>query len=82
MTPCSTCPKVPDDASAKTREHAVELSDRNRQAYEHYRECRAVGEWPRDWLVRRNARLIREIEDMAERTAAVRSLASLFNKGG
>lgn len=46
-----------------TPENPRTLSDRNRQAYEHYQECRAVSQFPDDSIVRRNARLIRLIED-------------------
>ena len=37
----------------------------NEIAYEHYRECRAVGQFPDDPIVRRNAAIIRGIEDDA-----------------
>ena len=39
----------------------------NELAYEHYRECRAVGEFPDDPIVRRNAVIIRSVEDEIER---------------
>jgi hypothetical protein len=64
LTPCSSCPKIPDGAEPKP-ENAVELSVRNRMAYQHYLECKAVGEFPVDAIVRRNAGVIREIEDVA-----------------
>ena len=43
----------------------------NELAYEHYRDCRAVGSFPDDPVVRRNAAIIREIEDDAERNKEV-----------
>lgn len=46
------CPKIAPDAG-------IELSGRNREALEHYLECRAVGQFPQDPIVARNARLIR-----------------------
>ena len=35
----------------------------NAHAYLHYLECKATGRFPNDPIVRRNARLIRQIED-------------------
>jgi hypothetical protein len=39
------------------------MSDKNFAAWRHYRQCRAVGIFPDDPIVRRNAEIIREIED-------------------
>lgn len=39
------------------------LSAKNRQAYEHYLQCKAVGKFPEDAIVYRNAGIIRRIED-------------------
>lgn len=63
VTPCIRCPKIPEDAPAKVRRFAIEMSRQSRQAYVHYLECRSVGAWPTDPIVRRNARIIRLIED-------------------
>lgn len=49
------------------------LSEQNWQAYTHYLECRAVGEFPNDPIVRRHARLIRQIEDAADRQTLLRA---------
>ena len=50
------CPKgTPDQQNS--------LNERNRQAYRHYLECRATGNFPDDPIVRRNAVLIRAEED-------------------
>jgi hypothetical protein len=72
-TPCSSCPKVVASAEQKRTLHflqlrsmAVELNDRNRQAYKHYLECRAVGQFPDDAVVRQNAVIIRAEVDWAE----------------
>ena len=43
------------------------LSAENRQCYRHYLECKAVGDFPKDWTVRRNAAIIRRIEEDVER---------------
>ena len=69
LPPCRTrangCPKgTPEDSRA--------LTDTNWQAYQHYCECRAVGQFPDDPIVRRNAALIREAADSAERELALR----------
>jgi len=82
-TPCRWCPKIPEGA-AKVRANAVELNERNAAAYLHYRECRAVGSFPDDWIVRRNARAIREVEDAAERfrqSEHLMNLAALLRAG-
>ena len=65
VTPCHQCPKT----STGRREDAVEIDRRTVQVYRHYRECRAVG-WQvseaNDPIVRRNAAIVREIEDAAD----------------
>ena len=38
-----------------------ELTERNAQAYRHDQECRAVGRFPEDAIVRRNAAIIAEV---------------------
>ena len=50
-----------------TPENPLSLSDLNREAYRHYRECRATGSFPDDPIVRRNAAIIRREEDRANR---------------
>jgi hypothetical protein len=57
--PCQTdrgCPKG-------TPENPKTLSDANEMCYQHYRECRAIGCFPDEAVVRRNAALVRDIED-------------------
>jgi hypothetical protein len=71
-TPCGWCPKIPP-GEPLVPASAVELSDKNAAAYFHYVECRAVGEFPRDAIVVRNAALIRAAEDIAERVQQTRS---------
>ena len=62
-----------------TPERPNTLSAKNAAAYEHYLESRATGQFPDDPIVRRNARLIRMIEDLAEqrRMADMLGLARL-----
>lgn len=71
-TPCQWCPKIPPGESPKP-ENAIELSEKNIAAVVHYRECKAVGEFPDDAIVRRNAALIRGAEEVAERVHQMRS---------
>lgn len=78
LTPCHKCPKIPADAPRRAWWAAAgELSARNRQAYRHYRECRAVGVFPDDPIVRRNAALIRRVEEAFEREPLVQLNALL-----
>jgi hypothetical protein len=61
--PCQTdrgCPKGTPQTSRA-------LNYENQRCYEHYSECRAVGVFPDDPVVRRNAAIIRGIEDEAVR---------------
>lgn len=61
--PCRTqvgCPKG-------TPENSKALSPKNLQAYEHYRECKAVGQFPEDSIIRRNAAIIAMFEKLEER---------------
>jgi hypothetical protein len=67
VTPCWKCPKIPVGSLPKP-ENAVELSAHNREAWHHYLECRAVGVFPDDPIVRRNAAAIREVYDLVETT--------------
>jgi hypothetical protein len=63
---------VPPGTAAPGPEHAVELSAELRQAVRFYRECRAVGRFPDDPLVRWCAAAIRAAEDHCERVRARR----------
>lgn len=62
LPPChygaDQCPKVSPDSG-------MSLNEKNALAYQHYRECRAIGSFPDDFIVRENAAVIREIEDQA-----------------
>lgn len=53
-----------------TPEESRELSEANRQAWSHYRRCRAVGRFPDDPVVARNAEVIESAE--AEAAAILR----------
>lgn len=57
-TKCETkdgCPKG-------TPENSRSLTPKNWQAYEHYKRCKAVGRFPRDGIVERNAGIINDAE--------------------
>lgn len=61
-----------------TPEDPLILSEINRAAWQHYRECRATGNFPDDPIVRRNAAIIRAVEDQS----AQHEIASLFGGVG
>ena len=66
-----TCPPVcrtEKGCPKGTPEKQRSLNPENQLCYEHYRECKAVGQFPDDPVVRRNAGLIRDVEDRFERT--------------
>jgi hypothetical protein len=71
-TPCRSCPKIPAGAEPKP-ENAVELSEAGWACWRFYRECRAVGEFPNDPLVRHAAAAFRAVEDAADRSAQSRA---------
>lgn len=58
-TPCERCPKIPD-GRPKVPAEAVEVTDQFRAALRHFEECRAVGAFPDDAWVRRNAVIFAE----------------------
>lgn len=61
-TPCRTCPKIPA-GEPKCPAFAVELTTRTIEAILHYRECKAVGQFPNDQIVRQNAAVIAQIDE-------------------
>lgn len=87
-TPCRSCARVPAYARkaglprAELRKLAVELTPGQREALRFYRECRAVGQFPDDPLVRWYAAVIREVEDRTEREPLERLVAMLINAQG
>lgn len=78
LPPCGygpkECPKVSPDAG-------LELTDQNLLAYQHYRECRAVGRFPDDSIVRENAAAIREVEDQIGELREQRFLLNILTAG-
>ena len=80
-TPCHQCPKVPTDAPARTREHAVEPTEQSWAAITHYQRCKAVNRFPDDNIVERNAVVIGQAErnaDAAQQRDAAGLIAMLF----
>ena len=79
--PCRWCPKIPANA-VQIPKNAVELSERNAVAYMHYRRCKAVGRFPVDAIVERNAALILSIEEEVAadraRMGQIESMALMF----
>jgi hypothetical protein len=71
--PCGSCPKVPPGTPNPSPADAIELSEQHRQTVRHYRECRAVGRFPDDPLVRWAAAIIRSAEDHCERVSNQRA---------
>lgn len=76
---CIECPKVPQWAKEQNKDWrelralAVEdITPENEEALRHYTECRAVGAFPDDDIVRLCAGVIRPIEDEAARAPAER----------
>ena len=65
-TPCCWCSKIPA-GKEPCPENAVELTPKNFEAWAHYRECKAVGDFPTDAIVRFNASIIADAEAQADR---------------
>lgn len=61
------CEFGPEKCPKGSPEAGRELSEKNSSALHHYMECRAVGMFPDDPIVRRNAMMIRAVLDVAER---------------
>lgn len=67
-SPCKRC--------VKTRPYAADISDRNWATYIHYLECKAVGHFPDDTLVKKSASVIRRCEDHADKLAAMGAMSA------
>jgi len=75
-TPCVFCPKIPPGAAPKP-ENAVEVTPQLADCLTHYLECRAVGQFPADPIVRTAAVLIRQVEDAVSRRTALTVLDAM-----
>lgn len=76
ITPCVNCPKIPDGV-VKDWHNAESLTEKNSAAFVHYIECRAVGRFPDDPIVARNAAVIRKVMDDQDRLILYRILGRL-----
>lgn len=78
--PCHDCPKT---IGMQTRhwDGAPDPTERTRKTYQHFRECSAVGKFPDDPIVRRNAMIIRTVEDSIARGRAMGVMAMFGLKG-
>lgn len=59
----STCPppcKTSVGCKKGTPENSLALNPTNREAWEHWKECKAVGSFPDDPIVRQNAAIIED----------------------
>lgn len=72
-TPCRT----PDGCPKGTPEDSKALTFQNWLAYRHYLECKAVGNFPDDPIVKQNAGIIREVEDLYQRMKQETTLETL-----
>jgi len=61
-TPCFKCPKL-SGVEIKKPENSIELNTKNSKAFTKYLEWKATNSFPDDEIVRRNAGMIRWIED-------------------
>lgn len=59
----------------------IELSQKNVEAYHHYLTCVAVGSFPDDEIVRRNARIIRQIVDQQKEIQQREFMLSVLQLG-
>lgn len=74
--PCGRCPKIPPGAEPRP-ESAAEAGPELRRAYEHYRECLAVGDFPRDPWVRECAAAFHTLEEERDKAEGWRQLLAL-----
>jgi len=68
---CKGCPKgTPEDQKV--------LSPKNFRAYQHWKECKAVGQFPNDGLVRFHASILQDLHDLAEEQRRNNFLAAIL----
>lgn len=81
-TPCAVCPKIPAGRPPDPL-FAVEMEPWMVAVYRWYRECKAVGEFPRDGIVRHFAAVISAVEQGVEQARSRRDgmmmLGTLLN---
>lgn len=84
--PCETCPKIPAGEEPHP-DNGVEVTDQTVATYLFHLECKAVGEFPADPIVRRNAALcdsaikaVERVRDQASGPAAVAAILGLLQR--
>lgn len=75
-TPCVRCPKIPPGAEPRP-ENAVELTPELAECVRFYRECKAVGHFPDDPLVRAAAVAVAAADDDVQQASSRRLTAAL-----
>jgi len=82
--PCFLAPcRDPDRSCPKgTPEKPNTLSPENELCYAHYKQCRSVGIFPDDPVVRRNAAVIHETEESVERARKIEFQSTLLKLVG
>lgn len=85
--PCAVCPKIPAGYDPHP-DNGVEVTPRTVATYLFHLECRAVGAFPADPIVRRNAphvdaaiRAADRVREQAAGPAAVAALLGVLNRG-
>ncbi len=76
--PCRTdagCPKG-------TPENSKSLSPRNHLVYQHWKECKAVGQFPDDEIVRKNAAIIQELVDQSKELKQIEMMSLMMTGKG
>lgn len=76
--PCRTCPKIPPGTDPRP-ENAVELSEEHRDTVRYYEECRAVGHFPDDPIVRWAARVLKNAADHCDKAEANRTQLTVLS---
>ncbi len=61
-----------------TPENPKVLSNKNMLAYQHWKECKAVGQFPDDPIVRQNAAIIQEIHDQSKELKQIQMMGMML----
>lgn len=80
--PCDTCPKTEGQKERKRANACQGLSEQNQRCLQHFLECKAVGQFPDDAIVRRNAGIIQPYYQMMDKTEMYKVLGSIISMMG
>ena len=64
-----------------TAENPKILNSKNMLAYQHWKECKAVGKFPDDPIVKQNAAIIQEIQDLADDNKQIMLISTMMGVG-